>query len=97
MTSELRLFSGSPVPEKEPQAGDAPEAPRSNGQRGRVIGPATAKRYGFASTVNGTNTIGVIVSVGLERGASVWKGAPGPEGSQFFHPHLATRTTGRGE
>jgi hypothetical protein len=36
-----------------------------------VIGPATAKHEGFAITVNGRNTIGVIV-VDLERGASVW-------------------------
>ena len=60
--------------------GDAPEAPRSNGQGGRVIGSATAKRDRFAITINGTNTIGVIVAVDLERGAPVSKGVAGPQG-----------------
>jgi hypothetical protein len=36
-----------------------------------VIGPATAKNWGFAITVNGRNTMGV-VAVDLERGVRVW-------------------------
>ena len=68
----VRVLSGSPIPEMEPSDEDAPEVPRSNGWRGRVIGPATAKSGGFAITVNGRDTIGVIVAVDLERGAPVW-------------------------
>jgi hypothetical protein len=64
----LRVLSGSPRPEMEPSDEDAPEAPRSNGWRGRVIGSATAKTGSFAITVNGEDTIGVIVAVDLERG-----------------------------
>ena len=67
----VRVLSGSPGPETEPNEG-VPPAPRSNGWRGRVIGPATAKTGCFAITVNGRDTIGVIVAVDLERGAPVW-------------------------
>jgi len=67
----LRVLSGSPIPEREPNDEGAPQAPRSNGRRSRVIGPATAKDI-FAITVNGRDTIGVIVAVDLERGAPVW-------------------------
>jgi hypothetical protein len=68
----LRVLSGSPIPEREPNNSGAPQAPRSNGWGSRVIGPATAKNNSFAITVNGSDTIGVIVSVDLERGAPVW-------------------------
>ena len=68
----LRVLSGSPIPEMEPNHGVAPQAPRSNGWRGRVIGPATAKNEVFAITVNG-QMIGVIVFVDLERGVPEWK------------------------
>ena len=50
----------------------APAAPRSNGWMSRVIGPATAKFEGFAITVNGRDTIGVIVDVDRECGAPEW-------------------------
>jgi hypothetical protein len=69
----LRVLSGSPIPEMEPPDEGAPEAPRSNGWRSRVIGPAAAKNDSFAITVNGRDTIGVIVAVDLERGAPVWR------------------------
>ena len=69
----VRVLSGSPIPEMEPSDEDAPEAPRSNGLRCRVIGPATAKTGSFAITVNGKDTIGVIVGIDLERGAPVWE------------------------
>jgi hypothetical protein len=68
----VRVLSGSPIPEMEPTHGVAPPAPRSNGWRGRVIGPATAKSEIFAITVNG-QMIGVIVFVDLERGVPGWK------------------------
>jgi hypothetical protein len=68
----LRVLSGSPIPETEPNDEGAPQAPRSNGGMSRVIGPATAKNDSFAITVNGEDTIGVIVAVDLERGAPVW-------------------------
>jgi hypothetical protein len=68
----VRVLSGSPIPEMEPNDEGAPEAPRSNGWGCRVIGPATAKNEVFAITVNGKDTIGVIVGVDLERGAPVW-------------------------
>jgi hypothetical protein len=68
----VRVLSGSPIPEMEPNDEGAPEAPRSNGRGCRVIGPATAKNEVFAITVNGKDTIGVIVGVDLERGAPVW-------------------------
>jgi hypothetical protein len=68
----LRVLSGSPIPETEPNDEGAPQAPRSNGRGCRVIGPATAKNDSFAITVNGSDTIGVIVGVDLERGAPVW-------------------------
>jgi hypothetical protein len=55
----------------EPTHGVAPPAPRSNGWRGRVIGPATAKNEVFAITVNG-QMIGVIVFADLERGVPEW-------------------------
>jgi hypothetical protein len=68
----LRVLSGSPIPERGPNDEGAPQAPRSNGRRSRVIGPAAAKNDSFAITVNGRDTIGVIVAVDLERGAPVW-------------------------
>ena len=37
-----------------------------------MIGSATAKPDSFAITVNGSNTIGVIVAVDLERGLVGW-------------------------
>lgn len=69
----LRVHLGSPIPETEPTGEDAPQAPRSNGWRGRVIGAATAKNDFFAITVNQGHTIGVIVGVDLERGVPEWK------------------------
>jgi hypothetical protein len=66
----LRVFSESPIPEN---VEGAPEAPRSNGWGGRVIGPATAKNDIFAITVNRGHTIGVIVGVDLERGGPEWQ------------------------
>ena len=67
----VRVLSGSPIPEREPNHEGAPQAPRSNGCGGRVIGPATAKNDVFAITVNGRDTIGVIVAVDLERGTGM--------------------------
>jgi hypothetical protein len=46
----------------------APGAPRSNGRECRVIRVATARVGILAITVNGEDTIGVIVDVDLERG-----------------------------
>ena len=69
----VRALSGSPIPEMEPNHGVAPPAPRSNGWRGRVIGPATAKNDIFVITVNRDHMIGVIVVVDLERGVPEWK------------------------
>jgi hypothetical protein len=68
-----RALSGSPIPEMEPSHEVAPQAPRSNGWMSRVIGPATAKCEGFAITVNGRDTIGVIVAVDRERGVAGWR------------------------
>lgn len=68
----LRVLSESPIPEMEPNHGVAPQALHSNGWRGRVIGPATAKNEVFAITVNG-QMIGVIVFVDLECGVPEWK------------------------
>jgi hypothetical protein len=68
----LRVFSGSPIPERGTHEG-APQASRSNGWGSRVIGPATAKSDFFAITVNRQHTIGV-VGVDLERGVPEWKG-----------------------
>jgi hypothetical protein len=73
----LRMLSGSPIPETEPNNSGAPQAPRSSGWGSRVIGPATAKNNSFAITINGSDTIGVIVGVDLERGAPVWNLIPG--------------------
>jgi hypothetical protein len=69
----LRVRSGSSRPEMEPNDKDVPEVPRSSGWRIRVIEPGTAKEDTFAITVNGCDTIGVIVSADLERGAPEWK------------------------
>jgi len=69
----VRALSGSPIPEMEPSNEVTPQAPRSNGWISRVIGPATAKCEGFAITVNGRDTIGVIVAVDRERGVAGWK------------------------
>jgi hypothetical protein len=68
----LRVLSESPMPEREPNHGVAPQASRSSGWRGRVIKPAIAKSDIFAITVNG-QMIGVIVFVDLERGVPEWK------------------------
>jgi hypothetical protein len=73
----VRVLWGSPIPEMEPNYEGAPQATRSNGRGGRVIGPATAKNDSFAITVNGRDTIGVIVAVDLERGAPVWNAIAG--------------------
>lgn len=64
-----RLLSESPMPELVRPEEGAPPAPRSSGMGCRVIGAATAKKEIFAITVNGCDTIGVIVGVDLERGA----------------------------
>jgi hypothetical protein len=69
----LRVLSESPIPEMEPPHGSAPPAPRSDGWRCRVIGPATAKSEIFVITVNRDHMIGVIVVVDLERGVPEWK------------------------
>ena len=69
----VRVLSESPIPEVEPNHAVAPQAPRSNGWRGRVIGPATAKSDIFVITVNRNHMIGVIVVVDLERGVPEWK------------------------
>jgi hypothetical protein len=68
----LRVLSGSPIPETEPNEEGAPASAALQRLGGRVIGPATAKTESFAITVNGRDTIGVIVAVDLERGAPVW-------------------------
>jgi len=67
----VRVLSGSPIPETEPDEGCSGSAALQR-LGGRVIGPATAKHEGFAITVNEKDTIGVIVGVDLERGAPVW-------------------------
>jgi hypothetical protein len=67
----VRVLSGSPIPETEPNEGCSGSAALQR-LGGRVIGPATAKNDSFAITVNGKDTIGVIVGVDLERGAPVW-------------------------
>jgi hypothetical protein len=69
----VRVRFGSSRPEMEPNDKDVPEVPRSSGWRIRVIEPGTAKEDTFAITVNGCDTIGVIVSADLERGAPEWK------------------------
>ena len=68
----LRVLSGSPGPEREPNEEGAPTNAALQRLGGRVIGPATAKTGSFAITVNGRDTIGVIVAVDLERGAPAW-------------------------
>ena len=76
----LRALSGSPMPEMDPSDGVTLQVPRSNGWRSRVIGPATAKNDSFAITVNGGDTIGMVVAVDLERGA--------PASSVMMRPEL---------
>jgi hypothetical protein len=68
----LREFSGSPIPAMNPNDEGVPPAPRSNGWRCRVIELTTAKDDTFVITVNGSDTIGVIVRVDLERGVPEW-------------------------
>ena len=69
----MRVRFGSSRPEMEPNDKVVPEVPRSSGWRIRVIEPGTAKDDTFAITVNGCDTIGVIVGADLERGAPEWK------------------------
>lgn len=69
----LRVLSGSPIPAIDPNDEGVPPAPRSNGWRSRVIGLTTAKDNTFVITVDGSDTIGVIVAVDLERGVPEWK------------------------
>ena len=69
----LRVLSGSPIPETETNDEGAPPSAALQRLRGRVNGSATAKSDSFAITVNGRDTIGVIVAIDLERGAPVWK------------------------
>jgi hypothetical protein len=68
----MRVLSGSPIPETETNDEVAPASAALQRRGSRVIGPATAKPESFAITVNGKDTIGVIVAVDLERGAPVW-------------------------
>ena len=68
----VRVLLGSPIPETETNDEDAPRSAALQRLGGRVIGPATAKPDSFAITVNGRDTIGVIVAVDLERGVPVW-------------------------
>jgi hypothetical protein len=69
----LRVLSGSPIPETETNDEVDPTSAALQRLRGRVNGSATAKPDSFAITVNGRDTIGVVVAVDLERGAPVWK------------------------
>lgn len=69
----VRVLSGSPIPALDPKDDGVPPAPRSNGWRCRVIELTTAKDETFVITVNGRDTIGVIVGVDLERGVPEWK------------------------
>ena len=57
----LRVLSGSPVPETETNDEVRPTSAAFQRLRGRVSGSATAKPDSFAITVDGSNTIGVIV------------------------------------
>jgi hypothetical protein len=66
----LRVRSGSSRPEMEPNDKDVPEVPRSNDWRIRVIEPGTAKDDTFAITINGCDTIGVIVGA-IEAGTTL--------------------------
>lgn len=68
----MRVLSESPIPELKPNDKDVPEVPRSNERGNRVIEPGTAKDHSFAITVNGGDTIRVIVDADLERGAPQW-------------------------
>lgn len=68
----VRVLSGSSIPETETNDEDAPRSAALQRLGGRVIGPATAKQESFVITVNGKDTIGVIVAVDLERGTPVW-------------------------
>jgi|GEM_PF-3518800 len=69
----LRVLSGSSIPAMDPNDDGVPPAPRSNGWRCRVIELTTTKDETFVITVNGSDTIGVIVGVDLERGVPEWK------------------------
>jgi hypothetical protein len=69
----VRVLSGSPRPEMDPNDNGVPPASRSNGWRCRAIGEVSMKRDSFAIAVNASDTIGVIVCVDLERGAPEWK------------------------
>ena len=68
----VRVLSGSPAPEMEPNDKGAPQALRSNDWVSSVIGPATATNDTFAITVNGGDTIVAIVDVDPERDAPEW-------------------------
>ena len=68
----VRVLSGSPLPAMHPNDDGVPPAPRSGGWRCRVIELTTAKDDTFVITVNGSDTIGVIVGVDLERGVPEW-------------------------
>ena len=92
----MRVPPGSPIPEMEPSDEDAPEAPRSNGWRSRVIGSARAKTGSFAITVNRRHTIGVIVAVDLERGVPVWNAIAGTRACWLLHHNIVTAAANRG-
>lgn len=64
----LRVLSGSPGPETETNDEVRPTSAAFRRLRGRVSGSAAAKPDSFAITVDGTNTIGVIVP-------SIWNAA----------------------
>src|SRR6202030_4718279 len=88
----VRVLSGSPIPETEPNDGCSASAALQR-LEGRVIGPATAKTG--ASPSRSTGTIGV-VAVHLERGVPVWNLIAGTGVlHRLLHHDIVTRR-GRG-
>ena len=68
----VRVVSGSPIPETEPNDGCSASAALQR-LGGRVIGPATAKNEVFAITVNANNTIGGSWALIWSAAHPVWK------------------------
>lgn len=68
----VRVLSGSPTPEMEPNDKGAPQAPTPNGWVSSVIGPATAEKDTFAITVNAGDTIVAIGDVDPARDVPEW-------------------------
>ncbi|MBC7932122.1 MAG: proprotein convertase P-domain-containing protein, partial [Rubrivivax sp.] len=73
----VRVLSGSPTPETEPNNNGSPQALATNGWMSGVVGPAAGDNDTYAVAANAGDTIVTILDVDPERDAPEWNGRVG--------------------